>query len=374
MRSASTKNSFSTPSWIIIIIQAVFNSITVYINPCNIGLHKSLSIPCSSPKQLRQILYAILFHLTSTCCWDEVILQTICNLEIIFFDTIKKWSLVLQSIKHLHSYPDFSFQDEDLITYLTHAEMHIACAFKMTLMTGCNIVHMARPTNWRPIVPPGKKLTRYHSSATIWTPKSVRKWIFAKARCLETKKKGGIRISYEWFKSKSITDFRWFVPSQAELDPTQLTGCYHDVSVSLESSFGTREIQRPHHASHIYYSKRHSFHGQHATEVFVRAFHDSKAPHEGDRPTGETKRKFSGVQGQHGNTHKDSQGEKEGRQEQKRAKDLFKNNIVVAEKELLIVEQKWLVSETVFGTRPVNCFRFNSFEIQSYLFTLKRCW
>ncbi len=76
--------------------------------------------------------------------------------------------LIVQFIT-VFGYPFFSFQEEDPRTkYLTQAAMHMACARTNTLMTGCKIVHMALPTIWSPMVPPGKKLTKYHSSATSW--------------------------------------------------------------------------------------------------------------------------------------------------------------------------------------------------------------
>lgn len=73
-----------------------------------------------------------------------------------------------------HSYPDFSFQEDDpLAKYLIHAATHMACARTTTLITGCRIVHMTLATSLRPMVPPGKKLTRYQASATSWTTEAI---------------------------------------------------------------------------------------------------------------------------------------------------------------------------------------------------------
>ena len=63
-------------------------------------------------------------------------------------------------------------QDEDRVQYFKQAEIHIVCILKQTTKTGCNITHIALPTILRPIVPPGKKLTRYHINATSCTPTS----------------------------------------------------------------------------------------------------------------------------------------------------------------------------------------------------------
>ena len=63
-------------------------------------------------------------------------------------------------------------QDEDRVQYFKQAEIHIVCILKQTTKTGCNITHIALPTIRRPIVPPGKKLTRYHINATSCTPTS----------------------------------------------------------------------------------------------------------------------------------------------------------------------------------------------------------
>ena len=63
-------------------------------------------------------------------------------------------------------------QDEDRVQYFKQAEKHIVCILKQTTKTGCNITHIALPTIRRPIVPPGKKLTRYHINATSCTPTS----------------------------------------------------------------------------------------------------------------------------------------------------------------------------------------------------------
>jgi hypothetical protein len=61
-------------------------------------------------------------------------------------------------------------QDEDRVQYFKQAETQIVCILKQTTKTGCNITHIALPTILRPIVPPGKKLTRYQSNATSCTP------------------------------------------------------------------------------------------------------------------------------------------------------------------------------------------------------------
>lgn len=41
-------------------------------------------------------------------------------------------------------------------------------------MTGCSMAPMALKTKLRPVVPPGRKLTRYHRSATSCTPDATR--------------------------------------------------------------------------------------------------------------------------------------------------------------------------------------------------------
>ena len=51
------------------------------------------------------------------------------------------------NVSREHSYPDFSFQEDDpLAKYLIHAATHMACARTTTLITGCRIVHMTLAT------------------------------------------------------------------------------------------------------------------------------------------------------------------------------------------------------------------------------------
>ena len=109
-----------------------------------------------------------------------------------------------QSTVDITYYLDFPNYDEDLIKYFIQAVTHIAWKRINAFKTGCRIVHIALPTMWRPIVPPGRKLTKYHINATSWTPSiaeidgdKASTWCDneeRKKRELESKMKRAIRI------------------------------------------------------------------------------------------------------------------------------------------------------------------------------------